>query len=576
MEELGRGEFSILRFYERRARRILPALFAILLLCLPFAWLWLLPEQLKGFTDSLGAVLVFLSNIYFMSQVSYFAPDAELQPLLHTWSLAVEEQYYLLFPLILLLSHRFGRGTLIAVTLGLAIGSLALNAFGNSLNAERNFFFSPSRFWELGAGSLCALLLPPHRRLRNGTLALTGLGLILGSVLLYDDQLASAVPFTMFPVAGTVLVVLFCREDTLAGRMLSHSAPVGIGLVSYSAYLVHQPLFAFARIRSPEEPSALMMGALCLVTLALAWLIWRFIEQPFRGTRPRVLGNRGRFTWTFASVAAGLMAVAVAISVQDGVPGRVEARYAGDIGSNAFFDTVRQRFEVCDNGRIRDAASRHEGQARCFQSHAGRPVTVALIGDSHAEHLFPGLAEALPDEVVASYLQNTVPLLGDPQMAVIFDELSRMESLEVVVFAMHWPRRYVQYDDPAGFEAGLKATLTYLQGLGVKVFVVGDLPWFASEPASCKYEIFPGSVKYCTTERIDARAANSIYGPMLERLSAETGVPIVPARQIFCEGGQCSMVRDGGMQFRDSNHLSIAGSERLGRIVADLVRDALS
>lgn len=282
-----------------------------------------------------------------------------------------------------MLSHRFGRGALIAITLGLAIGSLALNLVGNGLNAERNFVFSPSRFGELGAGSLCALLLPSHGRLRNGALALVGLALILGSVLLYDDHLGIAGYFTILPVAGTVLVILFCRPDTLAGRILSHSAPVGIGLVSYSAYLVHQPLFAFARIRSPGEPSALLMGALCLVTLA------------------------------------------------------------------------------------------------------------------------------------------------------------------------------------------------YLQGLGVKVLVVGDLPWFASEPASCKYEIFPGSVKYCSTERIDARAAAGLYGPMFERLAAETGVPIVPVRQAFCEAGHCSMVRDGVMQFRDSNHLNVAGSERLGGIVADRVPDDL-
>ena len=160
-------------------------------------------------------------------------------------------------------------------------------------------------------------------------------------------------------------------------------------------------------------------------------------------------------------------------------------------------------------------------------------------------------------------------------MAVIYDGLSRMESLKVVIFAMHWPRRFVQFDDPDGFETGLKATLTYLQGLGVKVLVVDDLPWFASEPASCKYEIFPGSVKYCTTERIDARVAAGLYGPILERLAPETGVQIVPARQAFCEDGRCSMVRDGVMQFRDSNHLSVAGSERLGGIVAGHVREDL-
>ncbi len=186
-ERLG-GNYSLLRFYERRARRILPALFMVLVLCIPFALAWMLPEQLTGFANSLGSVVFFLSNLYFMSQVSYFAPSSELQPLLHTWSLGVEEQYYLLFPLVVGLALRGGLRRLFWVTLALTLGSFVLAEWGTRADAGRAFFFTPMRFWELGVGSLCGILLHGRTPIRSEALALAGLGLILLPVFLYSTR----------------------------------------------------------------------------------------------------------------------------------------------------------------------------------------------------------------------------------------------------------------------------------------------------------------------------------------------------------------------------------------------------
>ncbi|MBL9050809.1 MAG: acyltransferase [Tabrizicola sp.] len=183
MTEASDGTFSILRFYERRARRILPALFVVLAGCIPFAYLWMLPEHLKDFSASLGSVLVFLSNIYFMGQVSYFAPAAELQPLLHTWSLAVEEQYYLVFPLVVMWTMRHGSRRLLIVTVVLTLASLAFSEWGIRKDAERNFFFTLSRYWELGVGSVCAAVLAGRGPWRHGPLALFGLVLTVAPCL---------------------------------------------------------------------------------------------------------------------------------------------------------------------------------------------------------------------------------------------------------------------------------------------------------------------------------------------------------------------------------------------------------
>jgi peptidoglycan/LPS O-acetylase OafA/YrhL len=546
----------------------LPALFAVLAVCIPFAWMWLLPEQLEDFAASVASVLVFLSNIYFLSQVSYFAPAAELQPLLHTWSLGVEEQYYLLFPLIVALALRAGLRRLFWVTLTLTLASLALSEVGNQMDAGRNFFFTLSRFWELGVGSLCAVITVRHPGLRNGPLAALGLALILAAVFLFDSDTPSAGVFTLIPVGGAALIVLFCRADTLVGRVLSHPAPVGIGLISYSAYLVHQPLFAFTRIRSSEEPGLVLLTVLCLASLALGWLSWRFVERPFRGQGAVVFPDRRVFGSVFAAIAAGLMLAAVTIYQAEGYPGRMAERFAGDIGNDLFYRASEERYFACTPESLRLDAPTFERRPRCFQSQEDKPVTVAVIGDSHAEHLFAGVAGGLPDSVVAIYLQDAVPFRSDPKMQAIYAELARNAQLEAVVFAMHWPRRFVEFDDPVAFRAELEDTLGYLKSLGVSVIVVGDLPWFASEPPPCKYEVVAQNQRYCTVERSDAREEQRVYGPILAEVTGALDIPLVPVRDLLCDGDACSMVRDGVILMRDSNHLNITGAELVGSRVA--------
>lgn len=570
IDEISEGRFSILAFYERRARRILPALFAVLLACLPFAWLWLLDEQLADFAASLAAVLVFLSNIYFLSQVSYFAPASELQPLLHTWSLSVEEQYYLIFPLIVALSLRRGLARLFAVVLLLSVASLALSEAGIRMDAGRNFFFTLSRFWELGAGSLCAVMVARWGDQRNGPLALMGLAMILTSVFLYHKDLPFAGLYALLPVGGAMLVILFGQTGTLTARLLSQRLPVGIGLISYSAYLVHQPLFAFARIRSPEEPGALLLVALTLASLALGWASWRFVERPFRGARPAVLPGRGALFATFGTVAAALMVVAVTLRVGEGFPGRMEERFAGDLGNSAFFRAAAAQYFPCTSVSMLNAAPNDGGRSRCFQSRAEGPVSLAVVGDSHAEHLFAGLADGLPNETVAVYHQNeAVPFRATPGMPAIIAEVARNPGLKAVIFAMHWPRRFEEVGDEAAFRDGLRDTLTALAANGVPLLVAGDLPWFASEPPYCKYEVVPGNLRYCTAERRDALSVRPVYGAILAEVALETGAHIVPLRDLFCDSDGCSMVRDGVIQFRDSNHLNAAGTRLAGGRLAE-------
>ena len=270
LADLEHGRFSLVRFYERRARRILPALLFVIACCTPFAWLWMLTSQLKAYGDSLVSIALFASNILFWRQSGYFAAAAELKPMLHTWSLAVEEQYYLIFPLALLAIWRSNRKLVLPTILAAAAGSLVLAEWGAARAPVAAFFWAPTRFWEILSGSLCAVAIRNYSVPRSEIGGWTGIGLIAVSMIWFTSSTPTPSLWTLLPVGGTALTILFARSDTLAGRFLGLRPFVAIGLVSYSAYLWHQPLLALARIRLLADPKGWLLAGLMAATFVLA------------------------------------------------------------------------------------------------------------------------------------------------------------------------------------------------------------------------------------------------------------------------------------------------------------------
>ena len=188
IEDIENDRFSIVKFYERRIRRILPALSLVMLVCIPFAWRWMLPSQMKDFLQSLVAVSLFASNILFWRESDYFDSAADEKPLLHTWSLAVEEQYYVLFPIFLFLMWRFGKARVFWVIVVLAAASLALSEWGLRNHATANFYLAPTRAWELFSGSIAAFIVRQQGVQANNFMALLGLGAIVFAIFTYDKN----------------------------------------------------------------------------------------------------------------------------------------------------------------------------------------------------------------------------------------------------------------------------------------------------------------------------------------------------------------------------------------------------
>ena len=284
------GSFSFKYFYERRIRRILPALLFVMLVSLPFAWMYLFSGSFIDFSKSILYSLGFSSNFYFyFSGQQYGAESGLLKPFLHTWSLSVEEQFYILFPVLLLVTFKYFRKYLIyTLVLGFVV-SLGLADWGSRNNPSFNFYVLPTRGWEILAGSILAYIeITQGHRGKNKTLNLIfpsiGLFLIVHSILFFNDETFHPSLYTFSPVLGVCLIIWFSSKNELVTKILSTKLFVGIGLISYSLYLWHYPIFAFARVKYFLDNIIKEISS-GLIILTLSIISYYFIEKPFRNKK---------------------------------------------------------------------------------------------------------------------------------------------------------------------------------------------------------------------------------------------------------------------------------------------------
>ena len=282
INDLEDKKFSFFNFYSRRARRILPALFFVMIVCIPLAWFWMLPGQMKDFSQSLFAVSLFISNFLFAIESGYFDLISEEKPLLHTWSLAIEEQYYLIFPIYLFLFWKFGKNKIFWTIVIITTISFLFCEIVNQNKISMNFFLTPSRVWEILAGSIVAFMIKKNGIKKNNFLSISGLTAIFFSIFFFNRSTPFPSAYTLIPVIGTVFIILYTSNNSLVGKILNNKFLVSLGLISYSAYLWHQPIFAFTRIRLTDELSSFLMTLLVIISLLLSYITWRWIEKPFR------------------------------------------------------------------------------------------------------------------------------------------------------------------------------------------------------------------------------------------------------------------------------------------------------
>ncbi|MFD0857991.1 acyltransferase family protein [Roseovarius aquimarinus] len=604
------GTYSLLGFYERRARRILPALFLVMVCTIPFAWMWLAPDPFEDYARSGAFAALFASNFHFLEKSSYYDVGSALRPLLHTWSLAVEEQFYLLFPLVLLPLGAFARGRFLAVFLVLAALSLALAEWGWRTYPGENFYFTFSRLWELLAGSICAAILFARPQMRSEALALLGLAMIAFSILAYTAATPFPSVYTLVPIIGTALVILYADAGTWAARALSLKPMVWVGLISYSAYLWHQPLFAFARIRSITEPPLWAMGLLSLVTLLLAWATMRYVETPFR--RRSLLPGRRALLGASAAGIAGLATLGFIGDATKGFPSRLDPSaggYLADLRRELLTPTQAVSTGCIDGGIGSDAAL-----CTVFGSPDAQAPQVALLGDSHAGALTPGFAQmsiahgvdvqvasrgACPPllgvylakggsyardchdfmqeaagEVVARGI-GTVYLVGRWSLYASGEYSDEKQTYALTEsFGAQTVRRAARL---ANFEAALERTLEYFRAAGVRVVIVGEVPLqMAMAQTAIEQAMLLGldaeqsavSFRQTFVSRGAYDALSAEGEDILRRQAERHGAELLMLTEPFAEGDSYVWIRDGASLYRDTNHLSPAGALGLSEMLA--------
>lgn len=601
--ELNRGEFSILKFYERRVRRILPALLVVVALCIPFAWMWLLPTELKDFSQSIAAVMLFVSNILFWKEEGYFSAASELKPLLHTWSLAVEEQFYVFFPPLLMVLWRWGRKPTFWILLGIALASLALSEWGWRHDASANFYLAPSRAWELLAGSLAALWQADRGPRSNNPLSLAGLGAILLSMALYSESTPFPSVWALLPVLGVVLVILFAGPGTLVAWLLSRRIFVGIGLISYSAYLWHQPLFAFARIRSISEPSPVLMAGLTLATFGLAWLSWRFVESPFRKGAASLLPRRRNLFLAAGAAGALIVALGVVGSLAQGFEGRFRPNEADPTLLALAATTTPQ---TLSKGCFKGIPEPKRIGVFCEVFKPANPVsTIAIFGDSHANAILPAFGQVGRESTVwQSALGGCPPLLGVyviagnydidvcPQLTAHQLEFVRKNHIQVVFLVGRWSlysygnkggnaSRYLlsEQRNPlsvnvessrAVFLKALSATVKQYRAAGAHVVLVDQIPQQTIDPKL----VIDRMILLHDTEGVDQVIRETSAEPDADSLvqsfatrallgQVGDGVSVLNMDSTFLHDGRYLWADTAQAYYFDFNHLSKQGAERL-------------
>lgn len=558
--ELEQGNFSIARFYERRARRILPALFVVMLACLPFAYIWMMPPQLKDFAKSLVAVVFFASNILFWREDGYFAASAELKPLLHTWSLAVEEQYYLLFPLFLLLLWRFGRRRVFWSVVAVAVLSLLAAEWGWRHLPSANFYLAPTRAWELLAGSICAFFTSGRTQRSSNVLSALGLAMIVFAIFAYRDTTPAPSVYTLVPVVGTALIILFAAEGTWVARLLGLRAFVGIGLISYSAYLWHQPLFAFARLRSLTEPNQMLMGLLAVAALALAWVTWRYVEQPLRTRADPIFATR-RCVFA-ASGAVGALFVAVGL--------------AGHLGNGfewRFNAEERLLLQTATSSPMRNAC--HYGKrdnlaAFKFCEYFDGQVTTAVYGNSHAVELAFALAEKLQEkgQAVAQFsISGCKPSFKNDKEE--YCDTFYQNRLSYLIQNKQLRNVVVTYRAENAGEGGADSIVNlanYLAEQGRNVVLVIQAPTLERDISSYIHSAIAMGVHDVGARTKDEwlEINQNVYAA-LYRL--HPSVHVVDLANYFCDFSMCFAVRNGVALYFDDDHMSVSGARLVAKYI---------
>ena len=605
VQQSQRQDFSLGKFYAGRIRRLFPALIVVLSACYIVGWVALLADEYQRLGKLTLAGAAFLSNLVLWRETGYFDYAAGAKPLLHLWSLGIEGQFYLLWPVILLMTLKSGR-SVVRLSVMLLLISLVLNVFIAPQSPTHAFFSPATRLWEFFAGCLIAKL-PPltwerlpfanlilgHTSVSYTAISATGLMLITTSVIFFDRDLAFPGVWAVVPVLGTVLIIMAGERSWINQKLFSHRLLVDIGLISYPLYLWHWPILSFAKIMTGKPLSWELQAALLAAAVCLSIMTYHGIERPLR--------NGQSLRKKTGMLAMGMIALGLAgllAFMKDGFPHRYQNRVVASQMADLQFDLPETPLWYC-------ADTRPDGP-RCHAT--GPNPTVVVMGDSHALTIYSGLMKRFTSQGqdIALYgasdgcppLLNVViqDLGGDARNCIArgSDAIRRIVSdptIQQVILTSRGPMyttaegfgeiEQEQFgswalnlkDEPRGlrsneevFSIGLANTLDALLSAGKTITFLHDVPELGFDIRSCfsfRPLVINASVRHpCAVSKSAFEERTMAYRLMVNRILAQRPtVRVIDLAEALCDENHCLGAKEGVLFYMDDDHLSHRGAD---------------
>ena len=623
MGSLERNSFSFIEFYSRRIKRIFPALLLVLTASFVFGWFALLADEYKQLGKHIAGGAGFISNFLFWNESGYFDNAAETKPLLHLWSLGIEEQFYIVWPLLLWLAWK-KRFNLLTITIVVAVISFALNISKVHGNAVAAFYSPQTRFWELLVGSILAYMTLHRRSLfpkfkhkldmwlgqiiyaqapeTNGK-TLHNVQSLVGAVLILTGLLITKQGhfpgwWAILPTVGALLIISAGVHSWFNRVVLSNRVLVWFGLISFPLYLWHWPLLSFIRIMEGDTPSRQIRIVAVLISIALAWLTYRLIEKPIR------FGNHSKAK---TIILFFLMLV---------------VGYTGYYGFKKdgleFRHKMQEEFDWLDSqGHSEECSKKMTVTGYCAVKNIDHSPDIVIVGDSHGNHLYPGIANAItekPSNVINFGGGGCLPFFNvasfqkgvQDQCAGLIDHALtfaiKNEAVRVVVLASRGPLYltgkgyHIDGDGEEGhdrtlaltnrpeisdfreiFKISMKNTIERLLEKNKKIIFVLDVPELGFDPHSCidirPLRLTPKNVRSpCAVSRLKFDERNKEYRELVfSVLKNFPTVVIYDSAAELCDDKLCWAMKDGKMLYRDDDHLSVQGSNFIAQKLAKLI-----
>jgi peptidoglycan/LPS O-acetylase OafA/YrhL len=566
--EIDNNIFSLLNFYERRARRLVPPLFLMVLISIPFAFFWMLPDQLNNFSKSLVSISVFLSNFIFWLERGYFEASVELMPFIHTWSLSVEAQYYMVIPFFFLFLNTNKK--LLIIFFIITLMSLLFSQYSSKYYPNANFYLIFSRVWEILLGAQISLSKIDQNKFSknlSNIISLIGVFLIFYSIYMIDDKTPYPSVYTLLPVFGASFIIIFANPFTIIGKILSNRILVNVGLMSYSIYIWHQPILALSKLRSFNDFDLLTTSFLLAFSFIISWISFKYVEKPFRNKN---IINRKSFFIILFSSSILIIFIGLIIYFNKGFESRISE------------ETRNIYLAKYDNNPELRKCRGKELKEICKFNLKNDNDLIFLWGDSFVDQLMPMIKEvALTNNYgLMEYSIPGCPPLEKkeyasrnykncPNIDNVLEYISSNKKISHVLLHSSWQQHI---EEPKNI-ISIKNIIDKILSLNKEIIIVGPIPEMDSNPISKleKLSFFEKKIIDISTPYKDHLIKNKKFNLLIDEIDKNKNIHYIDPSTVLCDKKKCFANNGMDIFYRDRSHISVNGSKKLKNMLKQIL-----